>query len=96
GRRLELEAEELAEIRRTALGGTAPVNLLRPRARKLLLDALWARSGAGARHTDPELAAELRSSFDEDVTAEDPFIAFLDAWWPELTPRSVLAAMADE
>ncbi|AJP02241.1 helicase [Streptomyces cyaneogriseus subsp. noncyanogenus] len=96
GRRLELEAEELAEIRRTALGGTAPVNLLRPRARKLLLDALWGRSGAAGRHTDPELAAELRSSFDEDVTSEDAFVAFLDAWWPELTPREVLAAMADD
>ncbi|WP_030380471.1 MULTISPECIES: HelD family protein [unclassified Streptomyces] len=96
GRRLELEAEELAEIRRTALGGTAPVNLLRPRARKLLLDALWAKSGAGSRHTDPELAAELRSSFDEDVSTEDPFTDFLDAWWPELTPRGVLDAMADE
>ncbi|MFF4968891.1 HelD family protein [Streptomyces sp. NPDC001037] len=96
GRRLELEADELAGIRRTALGGTAPVNLLRPRARKLLLDALWARSGAAGRHTDPELAAELRSSFDEDVAGEDPFIAFLNAWWPELTPRGVLDAMADE
>ncbi|MFC7309835.1 HelD family protein [Streptomyces monticola] len=96
GRRLELEAEELGRIRRAALGGTAPVNLLRPRARKLLLDALWARSGAASRHNDPELAAELRSSFDEDVTSEDDFIAFLDAWWPELTPRGVLAAMSDE
>ncbi|MFG3011367.1 HelD family protein [Streptomyces cinerochromogenes] len=96
GRRLELEAEELERVRRTALGGTAPVNLLRPRARKLLLDALWAKSGAAGRHTDPELAAELRSSFDEDVTGEDSFIGFLDAWWPELTPKSVLAAMADE
>ncbi|MEV5180553.1 HelD family protein [Streptomyces werraensis] len=96
GRRLELEAEELAGIRRTALGGTAPVNLLRPRARKLLLDALWERSGAGNRHTDPELAAELRSSFDEDITSEDDFTAFLDAWWPELTPAAVLDAMADE
>ncbi|MGV9346366.1 HelD family protein [Streptomyces spiralis] len=96
GRRLELEGGELDRIRRTALAGTAPVNLLRPRARKLLLDALWERSGAGARHTDPELAAELRSSFDEDVTSEDTFTAFLDAWWPELTPRAVLAAMADE
>ncbi|AQS72170.1 helicase [Streptomyces pactum] len=96
GRRLELEAEELAGIRRTVLGGTAPVNLLRPRARRLLLDALWAKSGAGTRHTDPELAAELRSSFDEDVSSEDSFIAFLDAWWPELTPGAVLAAMADE
>ncbi|EST25846.1 HelD family protein [Streptomyces roseochromogenus] len=96
GRRLELEAAELDRVRRTALGGTAPVNLLRPRARKLLLDALWAKSGAAGRHTDPELAAELRSSFDEDVTTEDAFIAFLDAWWPELTPKRVLAAMADE
>ncbi|SFY50273.1 HelD family protein [Streptomyces sp. F-1] len=96
GRRLELEAEELDRIRRTALGGTAPVNLLRPRARKLLLDALWEKSGAGTRHTDPELAAELRSSFDEDITTEDAFIGFLDAWWPELTPARVLDAMADE
>ncbi|MEU8589760.1 UvrD-helicase domain-containing protein [Streptomyces sp. NPDC048664] len=96
GRRVELEAGELERIRQTALGGTAPVNLLRPRARKLLLDALWARSGAAGRHSDPELAAELRSSFDEDVSTEDPFIAFLDAWWPELTPAGVLEQMADE
>jgi DNA helicase IV len=96
GRRLELEAGELEHIRRTALGGTAPVNLLRPRARKLLLDALWEKSGGATRHTDPELAAELRSSFDEDVVSEDPFIEFLDAWWPELTPQAVLRAMADE
>lgn len=96
GRRLELEADDLAAVRRAALAGTAPVNLLRPRARKLLLDALWERSGAGNRHTDPELAAELRASFDEDVTAEDDFTAFLDAWWPELTPAAVLDAMADE
>ncbi|WP_432099653.1 HelD family protein [Streptomyces sp. WAC 04229] len=95
-RRLELEAEELASIRRTVLGGTAPVNLLRPRARRLLLDALWEKSGAGTRHSDPELAAELRSSFDEDVSSEDSFTEFLDAWWPELTPGAVLAAMADE
>lgn len=102
GRRLELEADELDRIRRTALGGTAPVNLLRPRARRLLLDALWARSGAAARADsytatgDAELAAELRSGFDDDVTSEDAFQEFLDAWWPELTPRGVLAAMADE
>ncbi|MEV0980574.1 UvrD-helicase domain-containing protein [Streptomyces sp. NPDC049915] len=96
GRRLELESGQLDAIRRNALGGTAPVNLLRPRARKLLLDALWEQSGAAGRHTDPELAAELRSSFDDDVSTEDSFLQFLDAWWPELTPRGVLAAMADE
>ncbi|WP_351232685.1 UvrD-helicase domain-containing protein [Streptomyces sp. NPDC002133] len=96
GRRLELEGEELQRIRHNVLGGTTPVNLLRPRARRLLLDALYAKSGAATRHTDPELAAELRSSFDEDVASEDAFLTFLDAWWPELTPRGVLDAMADE
>ncbi|MFJ2741554.1 HelD family protein [Streptomyces sp. NPDC087440] len=96
GARLELEAGDLQRIRNTVLSGTAPVNLLRPRARKLLLDALWAKSNGRARYTDPELAAELRSSFDDDVSTEDAFLAFLNAWWPELTPRGVLADMADE
>ncbi|MFI8289660.1 HelD family protein [Streptomyces sp. NPDC085614] len=96
GRRIELEADELRRIRHNVLGGSAPVNLLRPRARKLLLDALYSKSGSAGRHSDPELAAELRSSFDEDVSTEDSFLAFLDAWWPELTPRQVLDAMADE
>ncbi|MFF7300820.1 UvrD-helicase domain-containing protein [Streptomyces sp. NPDC008265] len=96
GRRQELEADELNRIRQNVLGGTAPVNLLRPRARKLLLDALYAKTGAAGRHSDPELAAELRSAFDEDISTEDPFLDFLNAWWPELTPRRVLATMADE
>ncbi|MFF0072405.1 HelD family protein [Streptomyces sp. NPDC005494] len=96
GARVELEADELRRIRHNVLGGTAPVNMLRPRARKLLLDALWNKSSGRGRYTDPELVAELRSSFDDDVSTETPFLTFLDAWWPELTPRGVLAAMADE
>ncbi|MFF2330751.1 MULTISPECIES: HelD family protein [unclassified Streptomyces] len=96
GARVELNADELHRIRQSVLGGTAPVNLLRPRARRLLLDALWNKSSGRGRYTDPELAAELRSSFDEDVSTETPFLDFLGAWWPELTPRGVLAAMADE
>ncbi|GHG83134.1 DNA helicase [Streptomyces griseocarneus] len=96
GARVELGADELRRIRESALGGTAPVNLLRPRARRLILDALWSKAGGPRRYTDPELAAEARSAFDEDVTTEDVFIDFLEAWWPELTPRRVLACMADE
>ncbi|MEU3356207.1 UvrD-helicase domain-containing protein [Streptomyces sp. NPDC037389] len=96
GARIELEADDLRRIRNAALGGTAPINLLRPRARRLILDALWSRSGGPRRYTDPELAAEARSAFDEDITTEDSFIGFLDAWWPELTPRRVLACLADE
>nr|WP_237694882.1 UvrD-helicase domain-containing protein [Streptomyces sp. SID5468] len=96
GGRLELDADELARIRRNVLGGTAPLNLMRPRARRLVLDALWAKSGRGRHLMDPELIAEARAAFDEDVSGEDAFGGFLQAWWPVLTPRRVLAAMADE
>ncbi|KEF17374.1 helicase [Streptomyces rimosus] len=96
GARIELDANELHRIRQSALGGTAPVNLLRPRARRLILDALWSKSGGPKRYTDPELAAEARQAFDDDIITEDAFQDFLNAWWPELTPRGVLAAMADE
>ncbi|MFC7218523.1 HelD family protein [Streptomyces polyrhachis] len=96
GARVELDEGDLRRVKQSALGGTAPLNLLRPRARRLLLDALWTRSGGPRRHLDPELAAEARRAFDEDVSDEDAFTAFLDAWWPELTPAGVLAAMADE
>ncbi|MFF0059161.1 HelD family protein [Streptomyces microflavus] len=96
GARVELAADDLQRIRNNVLSGTAPVNLLRPRARKLLLDALWSKSSGRGRYTDPQLVAELRSSFDEDVSTETPFLEFLNAWWPELTPRRVLAAMSDE
>ncbi|UNZ19108.1 UvrD-helicase domain-containing protein [Streptomyces sp. 891-h] len=96
GARVELDADELAAVRQQVLAGTAPVNLMRPRARKLLLDALWEKSGARRRYEDPELAAEARQGFDEDIAGEEEFLAFLGAWWPELTPRQVLGAMADE
>ncbi|MFH8979434.1 HelD family protein [Streptomyces varsoviensis] len=96
GARVELDADELRRIRASVLGGTAPLNLMRPRARRLLLDALWAKTGGPRRYSDPELAAEAREAFDEDIGSEDDFTGFLAAWWPELTPRQVLAAMADE
>ncbi|GAA3864609.1 HelD family protein [Streptomyces sedi] len=96
GRRVELDADELARVRRQVLGGSAPVNLLRPRARRLLLEALWERSGAAERQHDPELAAEARDAFFEDIGDEDAFREFLAAWWPERTPLQALLTMADE
>lgn len=95
GRRVELDADELDRIRQAVLNGSAPVNLLRPRARRLLLDALWQQTGPRFRD-DPELAVEERQGFDEDVCAEQDFQDFLAAWWPVLTPRGVLAALADD
>jgi DNA helicase IV len=95
GRRIELDAQELEAIRHAVLGGTTPVNLLRPRARRLLLDALWRKTGRRFSD-DPELAAEERQGFDEDISSEAEFVDFLETWWPVLTPRGVLAALADE
>ncbi len=96
GARVELDADELRDVRRQTLAGTAPVNLMRPRARRLLLEALWRRSGGPARYPEPELAEEAREAFYDDIGAEDAFRDFLDAWWPETTPLQVLTAMADE
>lgn len=95
GRRIELDAQDLDGIRHAVLGGTAPVNLLRPRARRLLLDALWRKTGRRFPD-DPELAAEERQGFDEDISTEPEFQDFLAAWWPVLSPRGVLAALADD
>ncbi|WP_435175394.1 HelD family protein [Actinacidiphila sp. bgisy145] len=94
GRRVELGTEELKAVRQQALGGTTPVNLLRPRARRLLLDALWRKTGR--RFDDPDLAAQERAGFDEDISTEPDFTDFLDAWWPVLEPVRVLAALADD
>ncbi|WP_258037139.1 MULTISPECIES: UvrD-helicase domain-containing protein [unclassified Streptomyces] len=96
GSRVEIDAARLREVREAALGGTAPVNLLRPRARRLLLDALWSASGGATRFEDPQLAAEARDAFGEEVADEDTFQEFLARWWPEITPLQVLRAMADE
>lgn len=96
GARVELDADELRSVRQQVLAGTAPVNLMRPRARKLLLDALWEKTGARRHYPDAELAAEARQGFDGDIATEDDFLTFLDAWWPELSPREVLGAMRDE
>jgi DNA helicase IV len=96
GTRIELDAEALAAVRQQILAGTSPVNLMRPRARRLLLDALWHKSGGDRRYPEPELAEEARESFHEDIGAEDAFRDFLAAWWPEVTPMEVLTAMADE
>ncbi|MEZ0094319.1 UvrD-helicase domain-containing protein [Streptacidiphilus sp. EB129] len=101
GEVLRMDAGALSTLRRTVLGnGGTPINLLRPRARRLLLDALWSlllrtRPRSGER-TDREQQQRERESFDEHVADDDRFITFLDAWWPALTPRRALATLRDQ
>jgi superfamily I DNA/RNA helicase len=100
GEVLRMDANALRNLRRTILGnGATPINLLRPRARRLLLDALWSlllrtRPRTGDR-VDREQQQRERETFDDHVGDDDRFLAFLDAWWPPLTPRRVLATLRD-
>ena len=96
-RRLELDADELQRIRQ-------PCSAAPPRSTccaRAPASCCW--TPCGRKSGRAPAATPTRSwppscapRFDEDITTEDDFIGFLDAWWPELTPRGVLAAMADE
>ncbi|MDH6707153.1 DNA helicase IV [Kitasatospora sp. MAA19] len=98
GEVLKLDAARLKAVRGNVIGsGGTPLNLLRPRARRLLLDALWQEATRHlpkpADHYAREQRQEEKESFDEYVSDEAPFLDFLDAWWPALTPRRVLATL---
>ncbi|MFC1419277.1 HelD family protein [Streptacidiphilus cavernicola] len=101
GEVLRLDAAALRNIRRSVLGtGATPVNLLKPRARRLLLDALWSlllrtRPRTGDR-VDREHQQREREAFDEHIGDDERFLTFLDAWWPALTPRRALAPLRDQ
>ncbi|MCC9308522.1 AAA family ATPase [Kitasatospora sp. RB6PN24] len=98
GEVLRLDAAKLRAVRGHVVGGGGtPLNLLRPRARRLLLDALWAEAVRDlpkpTDHYGREQRQEEKEAFDEYVSDEAPFLDFLDAWWPALTPRQVLATL---
>ncbi|WP_354640789.1 HelD family protein [Kitasatospora camelliae] len=98
GEALRLDAARLRTVRGNVVGGGGtPLNLLRPRARRLLLDALWHEATRllpkPANHFEREQRQEEREAFDEYVSDEAAFLDFLDAWWPAVTPRRVLATL---
>ena len=98
GEVLKLDAGRLRAVRGNVVGsGGTPLNLLRPRARRLLLDALWQEATRHLpRPTDHyarEQRQEEKESFDDYVSDEPSFLEFLDAWWPALSPRRVLGTL---
>ncbi|MFJ6770012.1 HelD family protein [Kitasatospora sp. NPDC091257] len=98
GEVLKLDASRLKAVRGNVVGsGGTPLNLLRPRARRLLLDALWQQATRDlpkpADHYAREQRQEEKESFDEYVSDEASFLDFLDAWWPALSPRRVLGTL---
>ncbi|MGK4581076.1 HelD family protein [Kitasatospora sp. HPMI-4] len=98
GEVLRLDAGRLKAVRGNVIGsGGTPLNLLRPRARRLLLDALWLEATRDlpkpTDHYGREQRQEEKEAFDEYVSDEASFLDFLEAWWPALTPRGVLATL---
>ncbi|MFB7474134.1 HelD family protein [Kitasatospora sp. NPDC056184] len=98
GEVLKLDGGRLKAVRGNVIGsGGTPLNLLRPRARRLLLDALWQQAvrhlPKPADHYAREQRQEEKEAFDEYVSDEAPFLDFLDAWWPAVTPRRVLGTL---
>jgi hypothetical protein len=90
GQVLTLGTDDLAEARRRVrtrcqTTGTMP-NAARPAAAAVLLDALWSR--VDGPHLDRRL-------FAEDIGDRGEFRRFLQAWWPVLTPTTVLSWLAD-
>jgi UvrD-like helicase family protein len=87
---LTLGADDLPAARRRVRArceatGTRP-NGARATAAAMLLDALWAKADG----TRPD-----RTMFAEEIADRDEFGRFLHAWWPVLTPRTVLSWLAD-
>ncbi|MGF1431876.1 HelD family protein [Kitasatospora sp. LaBMicrA B282] len=98
GEVLRLDAARLRAVRGNVVGsGGTPLNLLRPRARRLLLDALWVEATRHLPRPTDHFAREQRQeekeAFDEYVSDEAPFLDFLQAWWPALNPRLVLGTL---
>ncbi|MEV6206044.1 UvrD-helicase domain-containing protein [Kitasatospora sp. NPDC051914] len=98
GEALRLDAGRLKALRSAVIGsGGTPLNLLRPRARRLLLDALWQDVTRNlpkpTSHFEREQRQDEREAFDEYVSDEAVFLDFLEAWWAPLTPRRVLATL---
>jgi DNA helicase IV len=84
---LELSARQVEQIRRQVIRGQRR-NTIRAKAFGAILDALWEQAEA-------RLAGWEQARFDEELSENEEFRAFLKGWWPRLRPLDVLAWLAD-
>ncbi|MEV6412639.1 UvrD-helicase domain-containing protein [Kribbella sp. NPDC051718] len=90
GATVELDANQLDNVRRNALRRT-PRNKAGSEARKGLVAALWQRFPDDLRNG---VYAD-RESFGDIVTDLPAYKQFFSAWWPVLTPGTVLRWLGD-
>ncbi|HET6739236.1 MAG TPA: ATP-dependent DNA helicase, partial [Kribbella sp.] len=90
GATIELDANQLDNVRRNALRRTAR-NRAAAEARKGLIAALWQRFPEDLRNGP----LGDREAFGDRVTDTPAFRTFFSQWWPTLTPESVLRWLGD-
>jgi DNA helicase IV len=90
GATVELDANQLDNVRRNALRRTAR-NRAAAEARKGLVAALWQRFPEDLRNGP----LGDREAFGDRVTDTPAFRTFFSQWWPVLTPESVLRWLGD-
>jgi hypothetical protein len=76
--RLLLGRRDLRALRRQLLSNGQKRNRARPKVERTLVDALWRQVG-GERGRD-----RGQEEFVSELTGDDRFAAFVDAWWPPL------------
>lgn len=86
GEWLVLTRRQTEEIRRR-VGRGAKRNEVRARAFGEILDLLW--------ETYKDVLHIEQSRFDDELSDHDGFRGFLRAWWPLVTPKQVLAWLAE-
>ncbi|MFF0340647.1 HelD family protein [Kribbella sp. NPDC004875] len=90
GAAVELDANQLDNVRRNALRRTAR-NRAAAEARKGLIAALWQRFPEDLRNGP----LGDREAFGDRVADTPAFRTFFSQWWPILTPESVLRWLGD-
>jgi hypothetical protein len=76
--RLLLGRRDLRHLRRQLLANGQKRNRARPKVERTLVDALW-RQVRGERGRD-----RGQEEFVDELTNDERFVAFVDAWWPPL------------
>jgi len=91
GQLLRLHRKELDQLRDAVLNGGVQRNVVRRKAAGQVLHALYlqARELLGSGYLAP------REEFATEIAERREFVAFMNAWWPVLTPYRVLRWLGD-
>jgi DNA helicase IV len=86
--RVHLDADELGQLQKTALGGRLPANQAREVFRRLVLQEAWRRHGSR-----PGVDPGGEPQFTSGVRQDAGFKAAIDKMWPNLAPAAVVRGL---